>query len=132
MKARIAALKHGYRSGLEERIAEQLKKLNIDGHYEENTILYVIPETLHKYRPDFTLPNGIVIESKGRFITADRMKHLHIKKQSPDLDIRFVFTNPNAKISKVSKTSYAAWCDKHGFQYAKGLIPLEWINEEKK
>ena len=129
MKFNAAALKHGYRSGLEEKIDQQLKGLKIDGRYEETVILYVIPEKLHKYTADFRLPNGIIIESKGRFITADRMKHLYIKQQHPDLDIRFVFSNPNAKISKTSKTSYANWCDKYGFKYATKLIPEEWFNE---
>ena len=35
------------------------------------------------YTPDFVLPNGIIIETKGRFTVADRRKHLLIKKQHP-------------------------------------------------
>lgn len=59
----------------------------------------------------------------------DRKKHLLIRKQRPDLDIRFVFDNPNSRTSKQAKMTYAKWCDKHGFLYAKKLIPEEWINE---
>tara|TARA_R110002095_G_scaffold124022_1_gene107773 strand:+ start:107 stop:295 length:189 start_codon:yes stop_codon:yes gene_type:complete len=59
----------------------------------------------------------------------DRQKHILIRKQRPDLDIRFVFDNPNARISKTSKTTYAAWCEKNGFLYARKTIPREWIDE---
>lgn len=83
------------------------------------------------YTPDFVLANGIIVETKGRFITSDRQKHLMIKEQHPDLDIRFVFSNPNSKLYKGSKTTYADWCDKHGFKWAKEEIPLEWIKERK-
>jgi len=122
------ALKYGYRSGLEGRISKQLKDLDVPVKYEEMKIKYAINE-VRTYTPDFELPNGIIIESKGRFVVADRKKHLLIKKQRPDLDIRFVFSNSRAKINKGSKTTYGMWCDKHGFLYADKLIPEEWLNE---
>jgi hypothetical protein len=121
-----AGFKYGYRSGLEDRISKQLKSLSVPVKYEEMKIKYAINE-VRTYTPDFELPNGIIIESKGRFVVADRKKHLLIKKQHPDLDIRFVFSNSRAKINKGSKTTYGMWCDKHGFLYADKLIPEEWI-----
>ena len=121
-----AGFKYGYRSGLEDRISKQLKSLSVPVKYEEMKIKYDINE-VRTYTPDFELPNGIIIESKGRFVVADRKKHLLIKKQHPDLDIRFVFSNSRAKINKGSKTTYGMWCDKHGFLYADKLIPEEWI-----
>lgn len=124
-------LKHGYRSGLEDRIAEQLKSLFIPVEYETFKITYEINES-RKYTPDFRLPNGIIIESKGRFVTADRKKHLLIKKQHPKIDIRFVFSNSKAKIAKGSFTTYAEWCKANGFLYADKLIPQEWIDENPK
>ena len=126
---RKAALKAGYRSGLEDDIAKQLDAMRVKYTYEELKISYTVPESKHKYTADFVLPNGIVVESKGRFVTADRKKHLLIKQQYPDLDLRFVFSNPRCKISKVSKTTYGDWCDKNGFLYATKRIPEEWINE---
>ena len=126
MRNSSAALKHGYRSGLEDRISKQLKSLSVPVKYEEFKIKYEVNE-VRTYTPDFELPNGIIIESKGRFVVADRKKHLLIKKQHPDLDIRFVFSNSRAKINKGSKTTYGMWCDKHGFLYADKLIPEEWI-----
>ena len=122
------AIKNGYRSGLEEKISEQLKSLSVPVKYEELKISYQVNET-RTYTPDFELPNGIIIESKGRFVAADRKKHLLIQKQYPFFDIRFVFSNSKAKINKGSKTSYADWCNKFGFIYADKLIPKEWIDE---
>ena len=122
------AIKHGYRSGLEDKISEQLKSLSVPVKYEEFKIIYEVNE-IRSYTPDFELPNGIIIESKGRFVSADRKKHLLIQKQHPLLDIRFVFSNSRAKINKGSKTSYADWCNKFGFLYADKLIPKEWIDE---
>lgn len=126
-----AARAQGYRSGFEVDVDDSLKQQGIDGEYEQHIIKYIKPATNHKYHPDFKLPNGIFIETKGRFIAADRKKHLLIKDQNPELDIRFVFQNSKTKLSKASKTTYADWCTKNGFVYADKLIPTDWINEVK-
>lgn len=122
----------GYRSGLEEKLAAQLSQAGVEVAYESMTIPYEKPASKHRYTPDFPLPNGIIIESKGRFVTADRAKHLLIKKQHPQLDIRFVFSSSKSRISKTSNTTYAAWCEKYGFKYADKLIPEEWLSESPK
>lgn len=121
-----------YRSGLEETVGKQLRDAGITVEYESIKIKFVQPAKVRTYTPDWVLPNGIIIETKGRFTAADRQKHLLIQEQHPNLDIRFVFSNPNAKINKRSKTSYADWCEKNGFLYAKGTIPLSWLKEEPK
>lgn len=125
-------LKEGYRSGLEEKIAADLEAKGIPFEYEKLKIKYVKPAKESTYTPDFRLPNGIIVETKGRFVTADRLKHLEIQKQYPELDIRFVFSNSQQKISKTSKTTYAAWCEKHGYLYADKAIPDAWLAEVKK
>src|SRR5690606_381421 len=122
----------GYRSGLEHIIAQQLEGQSVPIIYEKFQIKYVQPSKVRTYTPDFVLPNGIIVETKGRFTPADRQKHLLIQEQFPELDIRFVFSNPNQKINKGSKTTYAMWCEKNGFLYAKGLIPKEWLMEPAK
>jgi len=127
-KKAVAAM-YGFRSGLELQIDESLKQRGIDGEYEKHIIKYVKPETHHKYHPDFRLPNGIFIETKGRFLSDDRKKHLLIKSQFPEIDIRFLFQNAKTKISKASKTTYADWCDKNGFKWAEKMIPDSWILE---
>lgn len=122
-------LVEGYRSGLEDKVADQLRSLSIPVHYEATKIRYTPPLKTRTYSPDFILPNGIIIETKGRFVTADRQKHKCIKTEHPCLDIRFVFSNPNNRISKTSKTTYAKWCEDHGFTYAAKLVPREWLKE---
>lgn len=117
----------GFRSGLEEVVSNSLKEQGIDGEYEKHKVLYTVPVSFHEYTPDFRLPNGIFIETKGRFVLHDRKKHLLIKAQHPELDIRFVFQNSKNKINKGSKTTYADWCIKHGFLYADKVIPKEWL-----
>ena len=125
-------LAHGFRSGLEERVSEQLAFLNILDCYEIKKIPFVQPAKNRNYTPDFWLPNGIVVETKGVFTVQDRQKHLLIKDQYPDLDLRFVFSNSKNKLRKGSKTTYADWCNKYGFIFADQLIPEEWINEKKR
>lgn len=128
---RQRAIIAGYRSGLEEKVAKQLDSLGIIYEYEPpaRKVKYTVPESEHKYTPDFVLGNGIIVETKGRFLADDRKKHLLIKAQHPKLDIRFVFTRSSASIGRGSKTTCADWCNKHGFQFAEKEIPLSWIQE---
>lgn len=123
------AVSHGYRSGLEDDLAKWLRSKGHQFTYEAFKIPFKQPETARTYTPDFALPNGIVVETKGRFLTADRQKHKWIKAQHPHLDLRFVFSNARAKLSKGSPTSYGDWCEKNGFLYADKLIPKEWLDE---
>ena len=88
-----------YRSKFEVRVAADLGKRKIDFQYEKVSFDYV--PKIRNYTPDFYLPKSkIYIETKGRLTTNDRVKHLLIKEQYPDLDIRFVFVNANNKISE--------------------------------
>lgn len=120
---------HGYRSGLEESVSDQLRKLGVKFKYEELILPFTQPSKPRKYTPDFLLPNGIVVETKGRFVTADRQKALLVKQQHPDVEIRFVFSNSRSRISKQSNTTYAKWATDHGFPFADKLIPVSWIEE---
>lgn len=132
MGKRAVALKHGFRSGLEDDVAKMLTEAGIPFTYEETKIRYIKPASEHQYTPDFVLDNGIIVETKGRFLVADRKKHLLIKRQHPELDIRLVFSNSKQKLAKGSRTTYAAWCEKNGFLYADKTIPQHWINERRK
>jgi Phage endonuclease I len=121
----------GYRSGLEVKVAKQLEDAGVPFQYEKLKVHYTVPERQAYYLADYVLDNGIIVETKGKFEVGDRQKHLLIKKQHPELDIRFVFSNSNAPIYKGSPTSYAQWCKSHGFLYADKTIPEEWIKEAK-
>ena len=132
-----------YRSGLEQRVAEHLEKKGIDYEFEpkEKKIEYIVPAKRSLYLPDFYIKTKsgktIIIETKGIWVYEDRYKHLLIRQSSPELDIRFVFSNSRAKIRKNSKTTYADVCNGEGRGYFKGvtwkyadkLIPEEWLNE---
>lgn len=124
-------LKHGVRSGLEESICANLQARGVSYEYETLKISYTRPEKKHTYTPDVILPNGIILELKGRYLTEDRQKHLLVKAQHPEYDIRFIFSNSRTKISKRSPTTYGMWCEKHGFLYADKDIPDAWLKENK-
>jgi hypothetical protein len=126
-------IQKGFRSGLENMLKEQLSTVGKKYSYESEKISYIQPEKKRSYTPDFILikkdGSKMYIESKGRWVLDDRKKHELIASQHPELDIRFVFSNPNAKISKKSNTTYADICEKFGWKFAKKQIPDEWINE---
>lgn len=133
-KTRTAAKTLGYKSGFEAKIAEQIDthKLQAKELYEKTVIKYTVPARDSRYTVDWTLPNGILIESKGRWTAEDRKKHILVKQQYPDLDLRIVFQSARTKISKGSKTTYADYCDKHGIIWAEKTIPEAWYTETPK
>tara|TARA_R110000772_G_scaffold184459_4_gene295480 strand:+ start:5421 stop:5822 length:402 start_codon:yes stop_codon:yes gene_type:complete len=132
------------RSKLEERVDAQLKQQGIEYEYEpkDGKLAYRVPASDHKYLPDFVITTRsgkrIILEPKGIWDLADRRKHLLLRQQLPENDIRFVFQNAKQKIRKGSKTTYASICEGLGrppfkgvtWQYSdKGIIPQEWLDE---
>ena len=118
-----------FRSGSEVTVSEYLLELGVAIKYETERIEYPVVTT-RNYTPDFLLPTGIYLEVKGWFKAHDRIKHLRIKEAYPDLDIRFVFDNPNKKLTNApTGKTYAQWCEKHGFLYCKLAdgIPKDWL-----
>ena len=123
-----------FRSKSEEKIYNLLKEKNIPCEYEKGKIEYEWSEN-KTYVPDFfLLENGIILEVKARFKLEDRKKHLFIRKQKPELDIRFIFDNPKAELYKGGKMTNGSWCDKYKFKYSslREGVPEEWINERKR
>jgi len=132
-KVRQNAIKNGWRSGLEETLAADLKSKGIDYEYEQHVLKFEVPSRIARYTPDFYIKTKsgktIIVESKGQFKVANRQSMILVKKQHPDIDLRFVFSRSEDTISKTSKTTYAMWCDKHGFLYADRKVPEGWLNE---
>lgn len=126
-----AARSLGYRSGLEVKIARQLEAAGVPFEYEAVTLRYEVPAEIHRYSPDYILPNCIVIEGKGQFTSDDRKKIKFVREQHPDIDLRFVFSNSNTRIGKKSKTTYGDWCAKLGIKFANKVIPEPWLNEPR-
>jgi hypothetical protein len=129
VRAKSRARKASYRSGLELSLSAEIQAAGHPVIYEEYRLPYLVPETKHHYTWDFTLSNGIIIEGKGIFDATDRAKHLFVREQFPELDIRFVFSNARAKIASGSNTTLADWCEKYGFLCAHKHIPPGWFKE---
>ena len=123
-------LSHGFRSKFELEFAQYLAKNKIKYKYEKRKFRYIVP--IKSYTPDFYLVEyGFYLELKGNLDVTDRVKHLLVKEQNESLDVRFIFPNSKKKIYKGSKTTYANWCDRHGFLYADNRIPDLWLRKKK-
>ncbi len=130
LEAWAKANKVSHRSGLEIEVQKDLLESNLEYEYEPIKIDFIRPASKHTYCPDLRLPNGILVEIKGEFDAAMRKKHLNIRNSNPELDIRFVFANPNNKLTKRKNSStYAEWCDKNKFKWAAKTVPKEWFYE---
>lgn len=114
-----------FRSGLEEKVADLLVDLGVKYEYESTKVSYVIS---HNYTPDFVLPNGVWLETKGYWDSKDRKKIKAVIQQNPDIDLRMVFQAPYNTISKKSKTTYASWCEKNNIKWCSfSNIPITWL-----
>lgn len=130
-----------YKSKLEYDVATNLHNRSIFFDYETRSYDYIIP-VMHSicpecgtgpanlprtYTPDFFLGNGIVVECKGRFTAEERKKHIAMKEQHPDLDLRMLFQTNNWLTAR-KKKRYGDWCDSKGIKWAAGRsVPQEWI-----
>lgn len=123
---------NNYKSKWEQTVASQLINYKQRFVYEGLTLPYTIPETVHKYKPDFIIKNKkgetIIIEAKGKFVPLDRKKHLFIKEQYPKIRLYILFQNANQRLNKRSKTTYGQWCEKHGIMYSHKTIKKEWLD----
>lgn len=110
-----------YKSNFEAEFAKRYPRLE----YEQDKIVYTVD---HTYHPDWKVKDGVYIETKGLWKAADRAKHLHLREQHPEIQIYLVFQNPNNKLNRASKTTYAMFCDKHGIPWATiDTVPKEWL-----
>jgi len=64
-----------FRSRLEEKVADLLVELGVKYEYECKKVPYVIA---HTYCPDFVLPNGVHLECKGYWDSADPVSYTHL------------------------------------------------------
>ncbi len=121
------------KSKLEIKLSEILNNTGVTWAYEVTKIPYTIPESDHQYTVDFTLSNGLLIEGKGYLSDhKERYKYVLIKEQHPDIDLRFVFDNPN-KLCGGTKMTHAKWAEKYGFRYCsiKDTEQIEsWLKEK--
>lgn len=115
-----------FRSGFERTVDLQLHSSGVAYSFEDTKIPYILE---CDYNPDFHLiKSNIFIETKGRLLPEDRRKHLALKKQHPELDVRFVFMYPNRNMPKTKQT-HETWATRNGFKWAIGSIPQAWLDE---
>lgn len=79
--------------------------------YEIDKFSYTLA---HTYTPDWKVNHKVYLETKGRWVTADRSKMVAVMRQHPDLIVAMIFQAPKNKITPGSTTTYADWCDKKG------------------
>ncbi len=112
-----------YRSGLEQLVASLMQQKGLHHMHEATTLKYVKPASQHRYVVDFDLKGisattvTIYLETKGRLTTADRKKMNLVTEQHPDKTIIMLFSKPENKINKGSKTSYSAWAYANGIRW---------------
>ena len=79
----LSPVKRRYRSGFEEKLAQQIEDAELEVQYETITLGYTWPARDSRYTPDFALdkPDGtqMLLEGKGLFDTEARAKMLLVK-----------------------------------------------------
>ena len=133
MSKRSKSFYQRFKSILEGQTFDHLhvreKKYGFVAKYESERLPYTISGT---YTPDFILAfaNGHkrYIETKGYFDYPSQRKMVAVRVCHPELDIRILFSRDHV-IRKGSKTRYSDWAKKHGFPFAIGNIPDEWLIE---
>ena len=159
---RVEAVKNGFRSGLEQDMAQILDEMKLKYEYESEKLLYTVTtkkaglscvhcgsdsfKETKEYNPDFTLVKSkLIIETKGIFTARDRKKMIAVVRDNPNRNILMVFQNSNMKISKSSRYTYKTWCTKVGMlgvdmKQVKDMLTgmlqikkkLSYINEKQK
>ena len=79
------------------------------------------------YNPDFVFPENdwLLIEAKGRFIggSKEAAKYVWVKKCRPDLELVFIFQDPNTKMPNARRRvggsfmTMGEWAAKNGFAF---------------
>jgi hypothetical protein len=119
------------RSKFEVRVFREIQALKGREQYTVDYESEKIPYTISReYNPDFIIEfqdgHKLYIEAKGFLRWEDMEKLRAVKASNPDMDLRIVFEKDN-RVRKNSKMRYSDWAVKHGFPFAVGQIPKEWL-----
>jgi hypothetical protein len=119
-----------FKSKLEEKVWAVLKKEFSTVKYEPQRFKFIQPEVERTYIPDFkTGRSNIFIEAKGKLDLETRKKMVWFRDSNPTIRIIFLFMNPDNKITKRSKTTYAMWATDNGFEWLD--FRKDWLNAYK-
>ncbi len=119
-----------FKSKLEEKVWSVLRKEFPTVKYEPQKFKFIQPEIERTYIPDFkTGRSNIFIEAKGKLDLETRKKMVWFRDSNPTIRIIFLFMNPDNKITKRSKTTYAMWATDNGFEWLD--FRKDWLNAYK-
>jgi hypothetical protein len=119
-----------FKSKLEEKVWASLKREFPTVKYEPQKFKFIQPEIERTYIPDFkTGRSNVFIEAKGKLDLETRKKMVWFRDSNPTVRIIFLFMNPDNKITKRSKTTYAMWATDNGFEWLD--FRKDWINAYK-
>jgi hypothetical protein len=119
-----------FKSKLEEKVWATLKREYPSVKYEPNKFKFIQPEIERTYIPDFkTGRSNIFLEAKGKLDLETRKKMVWFRDSNPTIRIIFLFMNPDNKITKRSKTTYAMWATDNGFEWLD--FRKDWLNAYK-
>ena len=119
-----------FKSKLEEKVWATLKREYPSVKYEPNKFKFIQPEIERTYIPDFkTGRSNIFLEAKGKLDLETRKKMIWFRDSNPNIRIIFLFQNPDNKITKRSKTTYAMWATDNGFEWLD--FRKDWLNAYK-
>ena len=119
-----------FKSKLEEKVWSILKKHFPSVKYEPQKYKFIQPEIERTYIPDFkTGRSSIYIEAKGKLDLETRKKMIWFRDSNPGIRVIFLFMNPDNKITKRSKTTYAMWATDNGFEWLD--FRKDWLNAYK-
>ena len=119
-----------FKSKLEERVWDTLRKEFPSVKYEPDKFKYVQPAADRTYTPDFkTGRRKLYLEAKGKLDLETRKKMVWFKECNPDVRIIFLFQNADNKLTKKSKTTYWMWAEANGFEWLD--YRKDWLNAYK-
>lgn len=119
-----------FKSKLEEKVWSILKKHFPSVKYEPQKYKFIQPEIERTYIPDFkTGRSNLYIEAKGKLDLETRKKMIWFRDSNPGIRVIFLFMNPDNKITKRSKTTYAMWATDNGFEWLD--FRKDWLNAYK-
>lgn len=111
------------RNKFEFTLHDQFKRSGIQFGYEAAKLQYVLRGV---YTPDWVVFKDknrkkvkFVVEAKGYFRPIQKRIMAAVKQQYPKLDMRIVFYR--------YRKADVKWAEKHGFTYAIGKIPKDWL-----
>ena len=95
------------------------------------------------YTPDLVLPNGVVVEVKGKFDASKRNLMRQLVRCNPGVDLRFIFMRDNKFGQAKNRKRYSDWAravgvpsvevpvDRKTKQIITTNFPLDWWEDKE-